>query len=221
MASARPLDGVRVVDLTHEWAGPHATRMLADFGADVIKVEYVRRMDIMRLARTEGCAYNHHPRWLQLHRNKQSVTLDLKQPDDAEIFKELVRLADVVVESSRPGVLARLGLGDDVLRALRPDLIMVSMSGFGQTGPEASYAGYGGCLEAVSGLQALTAYERDGRPMRVREMDVINGVSGACAIMTALVHRRQTGQGQRIDLSQLETTTGALVGAHLLEYVMN
>ncbi len=221
MAGAPPLAGVRVVDLTHDWAGPHATRLLADFGAEVIRVEHVRRLDLMRLARTDDRAYDRHPRWLQLNRNKRSLTLDLGTPDGAAIFRDLVRVSDVVVESSRPGVLDRLGLGYPALSAIRPDIIVVSMSAFGQTGPEAGYAGYGGCLEAVSGAQGLTAYEAGGRPMRVREMDVINGLAGACAIMTALEHRRQTGVGQRVDCSQLETTTGGLIGEHLLEYVMN
>lgn len=215
-----PLAGVRVVDLTHEWAGPHATRLLADFGAEVIKVEYSRRMDIMRLANTQAQAYNRHPRWLQLHRNKGSITLDLKTTCDVDVFKDLVKISDVVVESSRAGVVEALGLGYAELSQLKPNIIMVSMSAFGQTGPEAGYAGYGGALEAVSGLQALTAYDRHSRPMRIREMDVINGVLGACAIMTALIHRQQTGRGQWIDVSQLETTTSGLMGAHLLEYAM-
>lgn len=219
--SELPLTGIRIVDLTHDWAGPHATRMLADFGAEVIKIEYLKRIDGMRGAKKEGQAYNHHPRWLEINRNKLSITLDLKTTRGVEAFKELVKISDVVVASSRVGVMEKFGLGYDALREIKPDIIMVSMSPFGHTGPESGYAGYGGCLEPLSGIQGLTAYAAGGRPTRVREMDVTNGVVGACAIMTALVQRQQTGKGQWVDLSQLETATGGLIGEHLLEFVMN
>jgi crotonobetainyl-CoA:carnitine CoA-transferase CaiB-like acyl-CoA transferase len=216
-----PLTGIRVIDLTHNWAGPHATRLIADFGAEVIKVEYSRRLDGMRGASKEHHAYNHHPRWWQMNRNKVSITLDLKSPRDNETFRDLVAISDVVVENSRVGVMKRLGLGYDILKTIKPDLIFLSMPVFGQTGPEASYAGYGGAIEALSGMEVLTAYDKSSRPMRVKEMDVTNGVVGACAIMTALMYRQQTGEGQYIDLSQLEAATTGLIGDHLLEYVMN
>jgi crotonobetainyl-CoA:carnitine CoA-transferase CaiB-like acyl-CoA transferase len=216
-----PLGGIRIVDLTHDWAGPHASRLLADFGAEVIKVEYSRRMDGMRGARLEGQAYNHHPRWLEINRNKLSIILDLKQPRDVEAFKDLVRVSDVVVENSRVGVMAGFGLGYEVLRRVKPDIILVSMSAFGRTGPEASYAGYGGCIEPLSGVQTLTGYDKESRPVRIREMDVTNGVVGACAVMTALIYRQQTGKGQWIDVSQLEAATSGLAGEHFLAYAMS
>lgn len=216
-----PLAGIRVVDLTHDWAGPHATRMLADFGAEVIRIEYSRRMDLIRGGRKEGQAYNHHPRWLEINRNKLAMTLDLKCARDLEALKTLVKVSDLVVESSRVGVMANFGLGYEALRTIKPDIIMVSMGAFGQTGPEAAYGGFGGCLEALSGVQALTAYHKHGKPVRIREMDVTNGVIGACAIMTALIYRQRTGKGQWIDLSQLEAPTHGLIGEHLLEYAMN
>lgn len=219
--SLLPLHGVRVVDLTHDWAGPRATRMLADFGAEVIKVENSRRMDSMRGAFKENQAYNRHPRWFEINRNKLSVTLNLRKTSDIRDFRDLVAISDVVVESSRAGVLERLGLGYEVLRKIRDDIILVSMSAFGHTGPECSYGGYGGTIEPVSGIQALTAYRRGEKPVRIREVDVTNGLMGACAIMTALLYRAQTGQGQFIDLSQMEAATVALAGEHLLEYVMN
>lgn len=216
-----PLAGIRVVDLTHEWAGPHATRLLADFGAEVIRIEHSRRMDIFRGGRTAGQAYNHHSGWLQLNRNKLGITLDLKTTRDVEALKALVRISDVVVENSRAGVMASLGLGYEVLRQLKPDIIMLSMSAFGQTGPEASYGGFGGSLEPLGGIQAFTAYQQHSQPMRIRELDVVNGVMGAGAIMTALLYRQRTGRGQWIDLSQLEASINALIGAHLLEYAMH
>jgi crotonobetainyl-CoA:carnitine CoA-transferase CaiB-like acyl-CoA transferase len=214
----QPLEGLRIIDLTHDWAGPHATRILADFGAEVIKVEYCRRMDGMRGARTEGEAYNHHPRWHQINRNKLSITLDLKEAADVAAFKDLVAIADVVVESSRVGVMQRLGLDYQALIQIKPEIILLSMSPFGQTGPEAGYAGYGGCLEPLSGIQSLTAYDAVSPPRRIREIDVTNGVLGACAIMTALIYRQRTGRGQWVDLSQLEGATTGLIGEQLLEF---
>jgi crotonobetainyl-CoA:carnitine CoA-transferase CaiB-like acyl-CoA transferase len=211
-----PLEGVRITDLTQNWAGPHATRLVADFGAEVLKVEYARRMDIMRGAYVQEEAYNRHPRWFEINRNKLSVTLDLKKEADLEACKQLVRRSDVVVECSRPGVLDGLGLSYQVLKELRPDIILVSMSAFGSGGPESSYGGYGGTLEALSGVQSLTAYDVTDRRMRIREVDVVNGVLGACAIVTALIQRQQTGQGQWIDLSQFEAATSGLIGEHLL-----
>ncbi len=216
---APPLDGLRVVDLTHDWAGPHATRMLADFGAEVIKIEYVRRLDGMRGAKLEDHAYDRHPRWLEINRNKLSITLDLHTAKGIRAFKDLVRVSDVVVESSRVGVLERFGLGYEVLRSLRPDVIVVRMSPFGQTGPEADYRGYGGCLEPLSGIQTLTGYAEESPPRRIREMDVTNGIMGACAVMSALLHRQRTGMGQAVDVSELETATAGLIGEQLIEFV--
>jgi crotonobetainyl-CoA:carnitine CoA-transferase CaiB-like acyl-CoA transferase len=220
-ALGRPMAGLRVVDLTHDWAGPHATRILADYGAEVIKVEYARRLDAMRGGLKEGRAYDHHPRWHQLNRNKRSVTLDLADPADQATFRDLVAISDVIVESSRVGVLGRLGFGYDELSRIRPEIILVSMSPFGQTGPEASYAAYGGGLEALSGIQSLTAYGPGSRPRRIREVDVTNGIMGTCAIMTALVYRQRTGRGQWVDLSQLEAATSGLIGDRLLECALN
>jgi crotonobetainyl-CoA:carnitine CoA-transferase CaiB-like acyl-CoA transferase len=195
--------------------------MLADFGAEVIKVENPRRMDSMRGAWKDNQAYNHHPRWFQINRNKLSVTLNLHDVRDIGVFKDLIGISDIVVESSRAGVMDRLGLGYDVLRGIRADIIMLSMSAFGCTGPESSYGGYGGTLEALSGIQALTSYGKGEKPVRIREIDVTNGLIGACAIMTALAYRKETGKGQFIDLSQLEAATSALAGEHLLDYAMN
>lgn len=214
----QPMAGIRIVDLTHDWAGPHAVRVMADYGAEVIKIEYHARLDGMRGAYLDKI--NDHARWWEINRNKLTVSLDLHDPDQVHAFKELVKQADVVVENSRPGVYQRMGIGFDDLRKIKPDLIMVSMSAYGATGPESLYAGYGGAIEALSGVQALTAYSRDGDPMRVREVDVTNGVMGTCAIMTALMHRQHTGEGQWVDVSERETSSW-LIGEHLLEYTVN
>jgi len=217
-ASSQPLAGLRIVDLTHDWAGPHAARIMADYGAEVIKIEYHTRLDGMRGAYLDRI--NSHPRWWQINRNKGSISLDLHDPQQLQALKELVKVSDILVENSRPGVLERLGIGYEVLKEIKPDLVVVCMSAYGATGPESRYAGYGGAIEALSGVQALTAYDRDGDPMRVRELDVTNGIMGACAIMTALLYHQQTGEGQFVDVSEREASTW-MIGEHMLEYVVN
>jgi crotonobetainyl-CoA:carnitine CoA-transferase CaiB-like acyl-CoA transferase len=195
--------------------------MLADVGAEVIKIEYPRRMDGMRGGRKENQAYNHHPRWKQINRNKLSITLDLHCEKDRETVKGLIALSQVIIESSRPGVMAKFGLDFGTLRAVKPDLIYVSMSAFGQSGSDALFGGYGGSLEALSGIQVLTNYlDGEQPPIRIREIDVSNGVMGACAIMTALVRRQHTGEAQYVDLSQLEAMTSGLFGEHLLSFLV-
>jgi crotonobetainyl-CoA:carnitine CoA-transferase CaiB-like acyl-CoA transferase len=216
-----PMEGLRILDISHSWAAPHCARILADFGAEVIKVEYVRRLCLLRGAKKEKKIYNSHPGWLQVNRNKYSITLDLKNDPDKKIFRELVSISDVLIENSRTGVMNKLGFGFQELAKIKKDLIMLSMTAFGNTGPYASYAGYGAVMEAVGGIQSLTAYEKGGKPARIRELDITNGLAGACAVMTALLHRQKTGEGQYIDLSQLEAATHGLIGEHLLEYGMN
>jgi crotonobetainyl-CoA:carnitine CoA-transferase CaiB-like acyl-CoA transferase len=216
-----PLQGIRILDMTHSWAGPHATRMLADFGAEVIRVEYVRRLCLLRGGLVENKAYDHLPGWLQVNRNKRSITLDLNNEADCRILRLLVATADVFAENGRPGVIDKLGFGYTHLREIKSDIIMVSMSAFGQTGPYAPYAGYGATMEALSGIQTLTAYATDEKPVRIKELDIINGCAAAGAIITALLHRQSSGQGQHIDLSQMEAATHALIGDHLLAYGMN
>lgn len=216
-----PLHGIRVIDLSHSWAAPHCTRLLADYGAEVIKVEYVRRLCILRGAARGDAAYERQPGWLQVNRGKLSITLDLDIARDRDVLRDLVRVSGVLVENSRTGVLERLGLGYAALAAIRPDLVMLSMSAFGNTGRWATRAGYGAVFEALSGVMSLTAHDREAKPARIKELDTMNGVVGACAVMTALFHRARTGQGQHIDLSQLEATTHATAGEHLLEASAN
>jgi crotonobetainyl-CoA:carnitine CoA-transferase CaiB-like acyl-CoA transferase len=213
---AAALDGIHVLDLTHDWAGPHAARLLADYGADVIKVEYPRRLDGMRGGHLREERYNRHPRFWQLHRNKRSLTLDLTRQAHRDRALRLVRWADVVIDGARPGVLERLGLSWDAMREQRADLILVRMSAYGATGPDAPYPGYGGSLETSSGLQSFTAYAEGEPPRRIREVDAINGLAGACAILTAIVARQATGQGAWLDLSQNEAVISSIAGERLL-----
>ena len=209
-----PLAGIRVLDFTHDWAGPHSARVLADYGAEVIKIEYPQRLDGMRGGYRDKL--DDHPRFWQLHRNKRSLTLDLKIPTHRAVCEALLRETDLVLENSRAGVMQRKGLGWERLRELNPRLSLISMSAFGATGPYAGYAGYGGTIEAISGLQSLTGYDAQGPGLRVREMDVINGIFGSCAAMTALWQRTQSGRGQWIDLSETETC-GWMMGELLLQ----
>ena len=218
---ALPLAGIRVIDLSHSWAAPHCSRILADFGAEVIKVEYVRRLCLLRGANTVDKAYDKHPGWLQVNRGKYSVTLDLTDQQDRKVFLDLVGVSDVIVQNSRTGVMEKLDLGYAALTDARKDLIVVSMSAFGNTGPYSAYGGYGAVMEGVGGIQSLTAYAKRARPSRIKELDVTNGLAGACAVMTALLHRQKTGEGQYIDLSQTEAGTHALIGEHLLEFTAN
>jgi len=211
----QPLAGIRIIDFTHDWAGPYATRVMADYGAEVIKIEYAPRLCGMRGAYLERL--NSHPRWWEINRNKASITLDLHLAEHVEACKQLIRSAAVIVDNSRPGVMEKFGLGFDVLQSIKADIIFIAMSAYGATGPESRYAGYGGAIEAISGAQSLTGYTRDSDRMRIRELDVTNGVMGACAVMTALVHRELTGEGQYVDLAQREATTW-LIGDRLLEH---
>jgi crotonobetainyl-CoA:carnitine CoA-transferase CaiB-like acyl-CoA transferase len=216
-----PFEGLRVVDFTHEWAGPIGTRLLADLGAEVIRIEYPKRLCVVRGARTDDRHYNKHPMWHQVNRNKLSVSVDLRVPDQLQAFKDLVKISDLVINNCRAGVMERHGLGYEDLRRIRPDIVFAALSGFGATGPYSSYAGFGGTIEPLSGLLQLTGYERDGRRYRIREMDVINGLVGICAVVAALFHRKRTGEGQFVDVSQTEAATHALMGEALLELVMN
>lgn len=200
--SRPPLAGIRVLDFTHDWAGPHATRMLGDYGADVVKIEYARRLDISRGGHKH--LINDHARFWQLHRGKRSLTLDLADPEHLQVCEKLIVGADVVVENSRPGVMAKLGLSPERLRQLNPRLVHMAMSGFGVGGPVSHYGGYGACLESLSGMQWLTGYAEGEPHYRVREADVLNGVVPAGAICAALWRRESTGVGQYIDFSEAE-----------------
>ena len=216
-----PLQGIRVLDFTHDWAAPHACAVLGDLGAEVIKVEYVRRLDTMRGGIKDPQAYDRQPAFLTINRNKLGITLDLKNPQDHASFKDLVKVSDLLVSNARPGVMEKLGLGYEELRTLKPDLIFLAMTAFGHTGPQAQYAGYGAGIEAISGVLGLTGYGPGERPMRLKEMDVTNGIVGAGAAMLGLLHRQLTGEGQFIDLSQVEAASSSLIGEFLLGYAVN
>ncbi|MBV9152090.1 MAG: CoA transferase [Alphaproteobacteria bacterium] len=202
-----PLEGVRVVDFTTTIAGPHCTRLLADCGAEVIKLEAPDGGDMMRSRPPlrDGASSS----FGQLNTGKKSVILDLKRPEAVEIVKRLVKTADVVVENFRPGVMQRFGLDYPALKAVKPDLIFCAISGYGQTGPSAGLPAYAPVIHASSGYDlAHLAYQGgDRRPdyCGIYIADVVTGTYAFGAIMTALFRRQQTREGQLIDVSMLES----------------
>src|ERR1700719_3558767 len=207
-----PLDGMRVLDFSIMLAGPYCARLLADLGADVIKIEPPEGDD-MRL-RTPLRA-GHSAYFGQLNAGKRSVALDLKSSDAIKLVHQLVEQTDVVVENFRPGVMDRLGLGFATLREINPRLIYCSISGYGQSGPAAERAAYAMIVHAESGFdRALMHYAGDrNRPAAgaVFVADVLGGIFGYSAIQTALVQRARTGQGQRIDVALMDCMLNLLV----------
>jgi crotonobetainyl-CoA:carnitine CoA-transferase CaiB-like acyl-CoA transferase len=212
-----PLAGIRVIDCSTVLAGPYCTMILADLGADVIKVEPPEG-DATRgwgppWVGSEAAGTRTATYYLAVNRNKRSIRLDLGGEAGREVLRRLLRDADVVVENHRVGGFARLGFSDAVLQALNPNLIHLAVSGFGTRGPDAEKPGYDFVIQAVGGLMSITG-EPDGRPMKVGVAisDVVSGLFGAVSILAALVGRSVgAGSGQRIDVSLLQSTLAVLV----------
>ena len=206
-----PLNGIRVLDISTVYAAPITAMLLGDYGADVIKVEHPRGDP----ARSHGANKDGHGLWWKvISRNKRCVTLNLGIPEGQRILRDLVVDADVLVENFRPGVLEKWGLGPEELHALNPGLIMLRVTGFGQTGPYARRRAFGTLAEAMSGFAHQTGDE-DGPPTLppFGLADGVTGIAGAFAVMTALYHRATpegNGRGQVIDLSLLEPLVGIL-----------
>jgi formyl-CoA transferase len=200
---AGPLAGVRVLEATTTWAGPMCGCVLGDFGADVIKVELpggemARRAPPLLPGRV---SFMH----ATVNRNKRSLTLDLRRPEGRDVFLRLAAKSDVVVENFRPGVMEGYGLGYAHVRAVRPDVVYVSISGFGQWGPDADRAGYDPLAQAASGFLSLNG-SPGGEPVKAPTFlaDDLGGLHGALAALAALRHRDQTGEGQHADVSLLD-----------------
>jgi crotonobetainyl-CoA:carnitine CoA-transferase CaiB-like acyl-CoA transferase len=198
-----PLEGLRVLDASTILAGPLCCQILGDYGADVIKIEHPLHGDNMR---GHGRSKNGIPLWWkEISRNKRTVALDLKSPEGGDVFRRLAATVDVVVENFRPGTLERWGIGPDVLHEENPALVVVRLTGFGQTGPYASRPGFGTLAEAMSGFADATG-EPDGPPTlpAFGLADTICGIAASSAVMMALRHRDRTGKGQVVDLNILE-----------------
>jgi crotonobetainyl-CoA:carnitine CoA-transferase CaiB-like acyl-CoA transferase len=207
-ADAAPLAGLRVIEVTTNWAGPVAGRFLADLGADIIKVEWATRPATRSLfwaGPTQDLQRQPHHRAMyfnEMNRNKRSVCIDLSKPDGRDAFLELVKTVDVVIENNSARVMPNLGLGYEDLRAVNPAIIMVSMSGYGSDGPHRDWVAYGANIEGTSSLTSITGYP-DGQLSRTTLFyaDPVSGNYAAIAVLAALRHRANTGQGQWIDMS--------------------
>ena len=227
-----PLAGIRGIVLTQAWAGAYCTQLLGMLGADIVQLEVRRRLDSWRgsydtpmpaalsAIPTAKHAWNCNPLFNSVNLNKRSVTLDLATPAGIDVFKRLLVHADVVAENFSPRVLGNLGIGYDAMRAVKPDVILCSLSAYGHDGPWANVPGIGGTIEPTSGQSALLGY-RDGPPLNSGQMypDAVAGLTGFAALVTALRHRRRTGEGQCIDLSMQEANL-AVVGDAALEQVL-
>ncbi|MDE8652522.1 CaiB/BaiF CoA transferase family protein [Novosphingobium album (ex Liu et al. 2023)] len=211
---AKPLAGLRIADFTVHNAGPFCTHLLSQLGAEVIKIESAMRPDAFRkphpvYGRMGPATFD------QVASTKLSVRINLKKPEGIALAKRIVGLSDVAAESFRPGVMGRLGLGYDVLKAVKPDIVMLSVSSSGQSGPDSHFAGYAPLFGAWGGLGALTGYE-DGPPVEIRHvMDHTVGMNAAMAVMAALHRRRATGRGTHLDVAARDVAS-SLVGEALL-----
>ena len=198
-----PLDGFRVLDLTRFLSGPYCTMVLAEFGADVIKIEQpVTGDDSRRMApKVNGESYP----FAMPNRSKRSVSLDLKSERGKELFLELAKDADLIIENFRPGVVKRLGIGFEDIKAINPDILYCSISGFGQTGPYKERPGFDIMAQGVVGFMRMTG-EPGGKPAKIGIAinDIAAGVTSVYSIMAAEMNRRATGEGQYIDISRVD-----------------
>ena len=216
-----PLSHIRVLDLSRQLAGPWSAQMLADYGADVIKVERPKVGDDMRhygppfVKGPDGNETRECPFFLAANRGKRSVTIDIGKPDGQALIRSMVAHCDVVIENYRVGTLARYGLGYEDLRKIKPDLIYCSITGFGQDGPYKDHAGYDSVLQAMSGIMSITGEPDDspgggaqktGMPVS----DFSAGLNATVAMFAALMHRERTGEGQYIDIALMDTSMSLL-----------
>ncbi len=227
-----PLHGLRGVVLTQAWAGTYCTQLLGFLGADIIQVEVRKRLDswrgsydmpmpaALREIPSAEHAWNCNPLYNSVNTNKRCVTLDLQAAEGREVFLRMVRHADFVAENFSPRVLGNLGLGYEALRQAKPDVILLSLSAYGNTGPWANVPGIGGTIEPTSGMTALHGYE-GGPPLNSGQMypDAVAGLYGCGAILAALHHRQRTGEGQYVDLSMQEANL-AHIGDAALEWTL-
>lgn len=224
MSSSRPLDGIRVLDFTWAWAGPYCTLQMAHMGAQVIRIESEKRPCVTRLIppfADDQPGPNRAGYFNQYSQGKKSIQLDLGRPEAAEIVKKLAAQSDIVVQNFSAGAIERMGFGYDTLSQIKPDLIMISICGYGQTGPERKYMGYGPASVPLAGISSLSGY-RDKEPAEVGISygDPNAGIFGAFAAMAALAYRQRTGRGVHVDLALWEALL-VLMPEGLMDYAMN
>ena len=208
----KPLTGLRVLDLSRVLAGPYCTMMLADYGADIVKIEPPKVGDDSRAFGPfvgKESAY-----FMSLNRNKRSMTLNFKRQAECDVFKEMVKYADVVVENYRPGTMEKFGLGYDELKKINPKIIYDACSGFGHSGPYQYKPAYDIIVQAMGGIMSITGPE-GGEPCRVGASvgDIIAGMFTAYGVMMALYHREKTGEGQKVDVGMLDCQVAVLENA--------
>jgi len=216
---AYALEGIKVLDLTRVLAGPYATMILGDLGADIIKVEMPGIGDD---SRQFGPYLNDESAYfMSINRNKRSMTLNLKEEKGKKLLLEMVKHVDVVVENFRPGTMEKLGLGYDVLKEKNPMLIYAAASGFGHTGPYSKRAAYDAIVQAMGGIMSITG-QRDGKPTRVGPSvgDITAGLFTAIGILAALIGRDKTGKGQKVDVAMLDCQVAILENA-IARYVVS
>ena len=214
-----PLKGVRVLELTKVWAGPYAGKQMAFMGAEVIRIESRGSLDVTRTFGVEDI--DQAPGFQAVNPQKLSAQIDMKSAEGLALLKKLAAQCDILVENLRPGAIDRLGLGYEAVRAVKPDIIFVSMGMYGNTGPLAYQTGYAPCFVALGGVSALVGYQGESPGgMNVRYSDSTFGTAAAYAALVALLHRRRTGEGQFIDLSAVETMT-SMIGDSFMEYSLN
>ena len=225
---ATALEDVRILDFSRIWAGPHATKLLADMGAEVIKVESTRAWDPHRMIVGSGNLpdgergddpWNRSGWFNTLNLSKYGITADVHHPDGKRVVEELVSISDVVIENFRAGAMERRGLGYEKLREIRPDLIMISMPAFGNSGPWKDFIQYGIGQEQLGGIASMNGYLGEDSPVKsgVNFGDPISGAHAAGAVLSALYYRRRTGKGLFLDVSQLESSI-SLIGEHVLGF---
>lgn len=213
-----PLSGIKILDFTRVYAGPYCTMLLADLGAETIKVEIPKIGDDSR--RFLPIKNNESGYYMYLNRNKKGITLDLKTAKGKKIAIELARWADILVENFSPGTMDNLGLSYSNIKRINPQIIYASISGFGQTGPLRNKVAYDPVAQAMGGLMAVTGYP-DRPPVKVGSSiaDANAGIHGAFGILAALYHRIKTGQGQHVDVSMMDAVFSILEN-HIVQYTL-
>ena len=217
-----PLQGVRIIDVCAYLAGPYAVMLLANLGAEVVKVESIQRIDYQRMmgGYPQDDGYEWSPAFNAANLNKYGITLNLNHERGRDIFKKLVEISDVVAQNFSPRVMDNWGLSYSALKEINPRIIMLSMPGFGATGPWRDYVSFGPNVEMLSGIPTISGY-RDGPPlMNGYTADPFASLMGAISVMVALQYRDRTGKGQYIDLAQIEAVTSFMGGA-IMDYRMN
>lgn len=206
----RPLEGMRIIEIGHQLAGPFCGMVLGDLGADVIKIERPPVGDHVRVFKPQ--INGESACFAALNRNKRSIVIDLKQPDGRDIVLSLIARSDALFENNRPGTLAKLGLGPDDARAVKPEIVYVSLSGFGQTGPYAQRGGVNFIVESFSGSLALTG-DPDDVPMHpgIQTGDILGGMFGAYSVLAGLINVLRHREGQTMDVSLVEALLSTAV----------